>query len=311
MVQQTRRLGRALLQRPRRWERVEETLPAAEAPPATAPGRTAVTIIDAESPRAKVELRDLWRARETALIFAWRDVKVRYKQSLIGIAWAILQPLLTMVIFTVIFGKFAKFPRQGLPYEVFVYLGLVPWALFSGALLQIGSSVQMNRGLLQKVYFPRLILPISGVLVPTVDFLFSFVVLLAIMVGFGVQIQLTILLVPLFLLLLAVTALGVGAVLATINARYRDVPYAIPFIVQTWLYVSPVIYPSGGLPEKWQVLVALNPATAAITGFRWAVAGTPFPSTLELTLGVSMALVLLVVGLRVFRSGEARFADTV
>ncbi|MGZ4358291.1 MAG: ABC transporter permease [Gaiellaceae bacterium] len=270
-----------------------------------------VTVIDAEKLRTRIELRELWRARELALSFAWRDVKVRYKQSMIGIAWAILTPLLTMVIFTFIFGKFAKFPSQGLPYQVFVYLGLLPWAFFSGMLTQIGSCVMTNRALIQKVYFPRLILPISGFLVPAVDFLCSLAVLFGLMLWFGVGIRTTAPFALLFLLLLAVTALGVGSVLATINARFRDVPYAIPFLVQIWLYMSPVIYPVVALPHKWQVVFAFNPVVAAVGGFRWALAGTAVPSNLDLGAGTGVALLLLLIGFRVFHSGEARFADTV
>lgn len=312
MDQQTRRTGRAVRERSQRWRRRRgASLPSPVTTSAAPPGASAVTVIDAESPRTRVELRELWRAREMALTLAWRDVKIRYKQSLIGISWAVIQPLMTMVVFTIIFGKFADFPNQGLPYQVFVYLGLVPWFFFASSLSQVGSCVQVNKALLTKVYFPRLILPISGVFVPAVDFVFSFTVLVGIMLWFGVAIQATVFLAPLFLLLLAVTAIGFGGILATINARYRDVPYAIPFIIQIWLYVSPVIYPTAGLPEKWQVLLAFNPASAAITGFRWAVAGTPPPTAMELGLGVSMALVFLIVGFRVFRSGEMRFADTV
>lgn len=275
-----------------------------------APGDRPLTVIDAAKRRPAVELGELWRARETALTFAWRDVKVRYKQSLIGIAWAILQPLLTMVVFTIIFGKFAKFPSQGLPYQVFVYTGLLPWTFFSSALSQTAGSVLANRQLVQKVYFPRLILPLSAVLVPAIDFLFSLVVLAGIMAWYDIGLHLTVLLAPVFLLLLALTALGVGAVLATINVRYRDVPYAIPFLIQTWLYVSPVIYGFGSLPHKWQVILSLNPVVAGITGFRWALVGTPAPSLLELLLGLPSAVVMVVAGFIVFRRFETRFADT-
>jgi lipopolysaccharide transport system permease protein len=270
-----------------------------------------LTVIDAELPRARIELRELWRARDMALTFAWRDVKVRYKQSLIGIAWAVIQPLLTMVVFTIIFGKFANFPSQGLPYQVFSYLGLLPWAFFSTALTQISSSVLSNRQLVQKVYFPRLILPLSGVLVPAVDFFFSAIVLAGIMIWFHVSVSINVLLAPIFLLMLVVTALGVGAVFAAVNVRFRDVPYVIPFIVQIWMYVSPVIYPTDALPHKYQVLSAINPLVPAITGFRWAVGGTPPPTSLQLALGSVSALIMLAVGFRVYRRWETRFADTI
>ena len=266
-------------------------------------------MIEAETPRLKLELRELWRAKDLAFRFAWRDVKVRYKQSLIGIAWAILQPLATMVVFTLIFGKFAKFPAQGQHYQVFVYSGLLPWMLFATALTQISGSVLQNRQLVQKVYFPRLILPISGVLVPAIDFCFSSVVLAGIMVWYQIGVSWHVLLVPVFLLILVFTALGVGSFFATVNVRYRDVPYVIPFLTQIWLYLSPVIYPSNAIPEKWQVLFSLNPIVAAITGFRWALLGTPAPTTMEVTLGLASLSVMVLVGLRVYRWGESRFAD--
>ena len=266
----------------RAWRRIT---PRGE--PSQPPLERHLTVIEAETPRLKLELRELWRARDLAFTFAWRDVKVRYKQSLIGITWAILQPLATMVVFTLIFGKFAKFPSQGQHYQVFVYSGLLPWTLFATALTQISGSVLQNRQLVQKVYFPRLILPISGVLVPAIDFFFSSVVLAGIMVWYQIGVSWHVLLVPVFLLILVFTALGVGSFFATVNVRYRDVPYVIPFLTQIWLYLSPVIYPSNAIPEKWQVLFSLNPMVAAITGFRWALLGTPAPTTMEVTLGLA------------------------
>jgi len=280
-------------------------------PPQQADSQAHVTVIESSLPTAQKELRELWRARETALMFAWRDVKVRYKQSLIGIAWAILQPLLTMVVFTVIFGKFAKFPAQNQHYQVFVYTGLLPWTFFATALTQISNSVVLNRQLVQKVYFPRLILPLSGVLVPSVDFFFSSLVLVGLMIWYSIHVGTVVLLALPFLFLIIVTALGVGAVLATVTVRYRDVPYVIPFLVQIWLYLSPVIYPSAALPHKWQVIISFNPIVAAITGFRWAVLGTPAPSHLELFAGLSSALVMIVVGFWFYRRWESRFADTI
>jgi lipopolysaccharide transport system permease protein len=294
-------------------ERARRRLSAARAGLAPAPSNLRelpLTVIQADAPRAWLELRELWRARDMALAFAWRDVKVRYKQSLIGIAWAIIQPLLTMVVFTIIFGKFANFPSQGLPYQVFSYLGLLPWAFFSTALAQISTSVLTNRQLVQKVYFPRLILPISGLLVPAVDFCVSCVVLGGIMWWFHVGTSIDIMLAPFFLLLLAVTALGVGAVFASINVRYRDVPYVVPFIVQIWLYLSPVAYPTDALPHKYQILGSINPVAPAITGFRWAVAGTPPPTALQLGIGLASAATLLTVGFSIYRRWELRFADT-
>jgi lipopolysaccharide transport system permease protein len=274
-------------------------------------GDTRVTLIAAESAGARSTLRELWRAREIVGILAWRDVKVRYKQTFIGIAWAVLQPFLTMVVFTIIFGKFANFPSQGLPYQVFVYSGLVPWTFFASALSLSAMSVVSNKALVGKVYFPRLALPVAGVLVPAIDFVFAFTVLFGIMAWFGVGIQLTAPLAPVFLLTLALTAFGVGCTLAALNVRYRDVPYVIPFLVQTWLFVSPVIYATASLPERWQWLFSLNPVVFSITGFRWALTGTPAPTALELGLGLTTLAVFVGSGLLVFRRFEARFADTI
>jgi lipopolysaccharide transport system permease protein len=282
----------------------------AHLPPAD-PRQRPLTVIEPTPARARIELRELWRARELALTFAWRDVKVRYKQSLIGIGWAIIQPLTTMVVFTIIFGKFANFPSQGQQYPVFVYSGLLPWMFFSTALTQISSSVVSNRNLVQKVYFPRLILPISGLLVPAVDFLFSSVVLAGLMFYWHVPLQSAVVYAPLFLLLIAFTALGVGALIATINVRYRDVPYAVPFLIQIWLYLSPVIYGSSALPHLWQVLLSFNPLVLGITGFRWALLGTPAPSDLEVGFGLPMACIFVLVGFWIYRKWEFRFADTI
>ncbi len=270
-----------------------------------------VTHIGAESKSTRSTFRELWRAREIVLTLAWRDIKVRYKQTFIGIVWAVLQPFLTMVVFTIIFGKFANFPSQGLPYQVFVYSGLVPWTFFASALSMSAMSVVSNRSLVGKVYFPRLALPLAGVLVPAVDFVFAFGVFFGIVAWFGVAVQPTAPLALVFLFTLAVTAFGTGCTLATLNVRYRDVPYAIPFLIQTWLYLSPVIYATASLPEKWQWVFSLNPATFSITGFRWALTGTPAPSAQELGLGLTTLVVLLVSGLLVYRRFEARFADTI
>jgi lipopolysaccharide transport system permease protein len=255
-------------------------------------------------------LGELWRARDLALILAWRDVKVRYKQSLIGIAWAVLQPFLTMVVFTLIFGKFAQLPSQGLPYPVFSMLNLVPWTFMAAVFTLAAGCVLTNRMLVQKVHFPLLILPLACLLVPLVDFVFSFVVGLGITQHYGVSIEPTIVFVPVFLLMLAMTAIGLGAFLAVINVRYRDVPYAIPFIVQLWLFASGVIYAAAALPERYIAIASLNPAVGAITGFRWAVAGTPPPTTEMMAIGWAMTVFLFVAGLWFYRRGEPRFADT-
>jgi lipopolysaccharide transport system permease protein len=269
-----------------------------------------VTLIRPAGRSGLPDFRELWRARDLAMILAWRDVKVRYKQSLIGVAWAVLQPLLTMVVFTLVFGKFAQLPSQGLPYPVFSMLNLVPWTFLAAMFTATSGCVLTNRMLVQKVHFPLLILPLASVLVPLIDFAFSFTVALGITAWYGVAIQPTIVLVPVFLLMLAITAIGLGSFLAVINVRYRDVPYVVPFLVQLWLFASGVIYAAAALPEKYAAIVSLNPAVGAITGFRWAVAGTPPPSATMLVLGWGMAILLFVAGLWFYRRAEPRFADT-
>lgn len=269
-----------------------------------------VTVIRPARRSGLPDFRELWRARDLALILAWRDVKVRYKQSLIGIAWAVLQPLLTMVVFTLIFGKFANLPAQGLPYPVFSMLNLVAWAFMAAMFTATSSCVIANRMLVQKVHFPLLILPLACVLVPLIDFMFSFTVGLGITWWYDVDIRGTIVLVPLFLGVLAMTAIGLGSFLAVINVRYRDVPYVVPFLVQLWLFASGVIYAAEAIPAKYLEIASLNPAVGAITGFRWAIAGTPPPSPTMLWLGVGMAVLLFVSGLWFYRRSEPRFADT-
>jgi homopolymeric O-antigen transport system permease protein len=269
-----------------------------------------VTIIRPARRSGLPNFRELWRARDLAMILAWRDVKVRYKQSLIGIAWAVLQPLLTMVVFTLIFGKFAQLPAQDLPYPVFSMLNLVAWTFLAAMFTLTSGCVLSNRMLVQKVHFPLLILPLSCVLVPLIDLAFSFTVGLGITVWYDVSIQPTIVLVPVFLLMLAMTAIGLGSFLAVLTVRYRDVPYVVPFLVQLWLFASGVIYAAAALPEKYIEIASLNPAIGAITGFRWAVAGTPPPTATMLVLGGSMAVLLFVTGLWFYRRAEPRFADT-
>jgi lipopolysaccharide transport system permease protein len=254
---------------------------------------------------------ELWRFRDLAAILAWRDVKVRYKQSLIGIAWAVLQPFLTMVVFTLIFGKFANLPSAGLPYPVFAMLNLVPWTFTAAVFTATAGCVLANRALVQKVHFPLLLLPLACILVPLVDFIFSFVVALGITAWYDVTIRPTIVLVPLFLLMLAMTSIGLGSFLAVINVRYRDVPYAVPYLVQLWLFASGVIYAANALPEQYMTIASLNPAIAGISGFRWAVTGTPPPTTTMLVLGSVMTVIIFFFGLWFYRRAESRFADTI
>jgi lipopolysaccharide transport system permease protein len=299
-------------------EVVARTEPAAEAQhdgpePLETPARrdTAITVIRPPSGLPRLDVLELWRFRELAFRIVWRDVKVRYKQTSIGVAWALLQPFLTMVVFTLIFGRFAGFPSQGLPYPVFLFGALLPWTYFAQALQGSSTSLVANVALVTKVYFPRTLLPLSAVTVPLVDFMLASSVLAGLLVWYGVAPAGTLPLAPLFLGLAFVTALGVGLFLSALNVRFRDVPYAIPFLIQTWLYLSPVIYPIPALPELWQWLLSLNPMTSAITGFRWAVLGTPPPEPGQFAVGVVSTLVIFLAGLAFFRRTEATFADTI
>ncbi len=271
-----------------------------------------VTVIRPASRLPHLDFRELWQYRELAATFAWRDLKVRYKQSLIGAAWAIIQPVMTMVVFTFIFGTFAHVPSQGLPYPVFSYSGILPWIYFSSALGAASGSLAMNSTLVTKIYFPRVLLPIAAITVPAVDFLLASTVLGGLMGWYSLSTGVHALLAPLFMILAAASALGVGLVFAVINVRYRDVPYAIPFIIQIWLFLSPVIYPIKALHHSWERLIlSLNPMSGVITGFRWSLLGTSPPTPLQLLLSIVAAGVFLTVGLAVFRRAEPRFADTI
>ena len=258
-----------------------------------------------------LDVRELWQYRELLTTLAWRDVAVRYKQTSIGVLWAILQPFLTMVVFTFVFGRFANFPSKGVPYPIFTYSALLPWTYFAASVGLASSSLVSNRGLVTKVYFPRILLPLAGVTVPIVDFLLASVVLFGMMVWFQVWPSAAIVLAPLFLAMAFLTALGVSLFLTAVNVRYRDVPYAIPFIMQIWLFLSGVVYAINALPEKWQWVLALNPMTAVIAGFQWGVIGTPPPELGKTLVSVGAMALFLVVGLWYFRRSEPRFADTI
>jgi lipopolysaccharide transport system permease protein len=270
-----------------------------------------VTVIRPAARWPRLDLRELWHYRELLGRFVWRDVKVRYKQTFIGVAWAILQPFLTMVVFTLVFGKFAKFPNQGQQYPVFLYSGLLLWSYFSSALTGSSMSIVSNVPLVTKVYFPRVLLPAGAALVPIVDLAMASSVLVGLMAYYHTSIGHMAYLAPSFLLLAVATALGTGLFFAALNVRYRDVPYVIPFIVQTWLYVSSVVYPIAALPLKWQWVLATNPMNGAITGFRWALVGTPPPDTGQFLVSVASAILIFLFGLAFFRASEPKFADTI
>jgi len=258
-----------------------------------------------------LDVRELWHYRELGFRLAWRDVAVRYKQTSIGVLWAILQPFLTMVVFTLVFGKFADFPSKGVPYPIFVYSALLPWTYFASSLSTASSSLVSNKALVTKVYFPRVLLPLAGVAVPLVDFLIASVILVGMMFWFTVWPSPALVLAPLFLLMALITALGVGLFLSALNVRYRDVPYVIPFVTQIWMYVSGVVFALTALPERWQWLLALNPMTAVINGFQWGVLSSPAPDLGKTLVSVASMVVMFTVGLWFFRTSEPRFADTI
>jgi homopolymeric O-antigen transport system permease protein len=271
-----------------------------------------VTVIRPASSLPHLDVRELWVYRELAATFAWRDLKVRYKQSLIGVGWAIIQPVMTMVVFTFIFGTFAHVPSQGLPYPVFSYSGILPWTYFAAALGAASGSLAMNSSLVTKIYFPRVLLPLAAITVPAVDFVLASSVLFGLMAYYGLGVGPHVLLAPVFMLLAAATALGVGLFFSVVNVRYRDVPYAIPFIIQIWLFLSPVIYPIRALHQPWERLIlSLNPMSGVITGFRWSLLGTPPPSPQLVILSIVSAAAFLTFGLAFFRRSEPRFADTI
>jgi lipopolysaccharide transport system permease protein len=270
-----------------------------------------VTVIKPSPRWPHLDVREFWHFRELFQMLVWRDVKVRYKQTFIGIAWAVVQPVMLMIVFSLVFGKFAQFSSEGLPYQVFAYSGLLPWSYFAGALTLAAASVVSNTNLVTKVYFPRVFLPFAASAVPLLDFAIAFLVLIGLMAWFDIGVSATVVLMPAFVALAFVTALGVGLFLSAINVRYRDVPYAIPFMLQVWMWLSPVAYAVTALPERFQWVFALNPMTGVINGFRWSLLGTPAPSPGQLALSIGAAIVFFFGGLAYFRRSEPKFADTI
>jgi lipopolysaccharide transport system permease protein len=268
-------------------------------------------LIEAADSPFDLQLGSLWSYWELLYFMVWRDVKVRYKQTAIGAAWAILQPVTTMVLFTAVFGGIARIPSDGIPYPIFAFTALLPWTYFSTALSRSGNSLVSNSNLITKVYFPRLIIPVSAVISPLVDFAMSFVLMIAMMVWFRISPGWGVLALPLLVLFCLLAALSVTLWLSALSVRYRDVGMVIPFLVQIWMYASPVAYPLRLVPEKWRFIYSLNPMVGVIEGFRWALLGQaapPFSLTAASAVGV---LVLLYGGLVYFKSMERVFADVV
>jgi lipopolysaccharide transport system permease protein len=263
------------------------------------------------SNRLTLGLKELWDYRELLYFLVWRNVKVRYKQTAIGAAWAIFQPLMTMIIFTLVFGKFANVPSDGLPYPIFSYAALLPWTYFATSLNLSILSVVNNSNLITKVYFPRLFLPTSAILSGLIDFGISFIFFLVMMIWYGIVPGWSIVFLPGFVLLTLLTALSVSLWLSAINVRYRDVGQAIPFVIQIWMFASPVAYPVSVVPEKWRLFYNLNPMAGVIEGFRWALAGGESPPLVPIVLSVIIVGGLLYGGVLFFKRMEETFADVV
>lgn len=260
---------------------------------------------------AALNLRDLWRYRELVYFLTWRDIKVRYKQTILGAGWAIIQPLSQMVIFNLIFGNIANIPTDDIARPLFTFSALLPWNLFSKALGDAGRSLVANRNMITKVYFPRLIIPLSTILSGLVDFAIAFVVLLGMMFYYDTTPTSSIWVLPLLLILALMTALGVGLWFSAWNVHYRDIHYIIPFLTQFWMLASPLAYPLSEIPEKWRLLYSLNPMVGVVEGFRWALLGTDNDLGIELWISIGFSVLLLISGVYYFRSMERTFADIV
>ena len=264
-------------------------------------------------PRGRLEIRlsEVWEYRDLLYFLIWRDIKVRYKQTALGALWAILQPLLATIVFTLFFGRLAKIPSDGVPYPVFAYVALVPWQLFAYSLTESSNSLVTNQNLIRKVYFPLLVIPLSTVVVGLVDFAIAFLLVIAMLFENLIVPGASIALLPVFLLFAVVTALAIGFWLSALNIQYRDIRYTIPFLTQLWMLATPVAYPSSLIPERWRSLYGLNPMAGVVEGFRWALlgkAGNPGPL---IWVSAAVVLLLLISGLAYFRRMESSFADIV
>ncbi len=287
--------------------------PTHQEPSAPAGVRPQEAVIRIEPSRGWVSLRlqEFWQYRELLYFLTWRDISVRYKQTVLGAAWAIIQPFFTMVVFSLFFGKLAKIPSEGVPYPIFSYAALVPWTFFAHGLSQSSNSVVQSANLIKKVYFPRLIVPIAAVLSGVVDFVLAFVVLVGMMFYYGIVPTGNIVWLPLLFALALVTSLGVGLWLSTLNVQFRDVRYVVPFLTQLWLFATPIAYPSTLLPERWRPFYGLNPMAGVVDGFRWALLGQGRPHGEIILVSAAAAVVLLISGAYYFRRVEKTFADVI
>jgi lipopolysaccharide transport system permease protein len=273
--------------------------------------RVPIAVIEPSRGWVSLQLCELWEYRELLYFLIWRDIKVRYKQTVLGAAWAVIQPFFTMVVFSIFFGRLAKMPSEGVPYPIFSYAALLPWTFFANGVNQSANSLVGSARLLSKIYFPRLVIPLSSVLSGVIDFAIAFVVLLGMMLYYGLWPTTAAVWLPLFLLLALITALGVGLWLSAMNVQYRDIRYAVPFLMQVWLFATPVAYPGSLLSEPWRTLYGLNPMVGVVEGFRWAMLGTGAAPGLMVAVSAVIAVAILAGGALYFRRMEKTFADLV
>ncbi len=268
-------------------------------------------VIKPQNSLFQLDLGSVWGYRELLYFLVWRDVMTRYKQTAIGAAWVVVQPLITMILFTLIFGNLARFPSDGIPYPLFAFAALLPWTYFAQALTKTAGSVVSSSNLVTKIYFPRLLIPIAAAVAPVVDLFFAFLVMLPLLLWFKIVPTPALLALPLFILLAVITALSVGLWSAALNVRYRDVNSVIPFVIQIWMYASPVAYPVSMVPEKWRLLYSLNPMVGVIEGFRWALIGKSSPDFMAIIVSTAVVLTLLAGGVVYFKWMEKTFADVI
>jgi lipopolysaccharide transport system permease protein len=272
---------------------------------------TPVIVVKPSKGWITLKLDELWEYKELLYFLAWRDIKIRYKQTVLGAAWAIIQPFFTMVVFSLFFGRLAKVPSDGIPYPIFAYAALVPWTFFANGLSQSSHSLVGSANLIKKVYFPRLVVPISSVISGVFDFILAFLVLLGLMLYYGIFPTLNIVWLPFLLLLTITTSLGVGLWLSALNVQFRDVRYTVPFLTQFWLFATPIAYPSSLLSEPWRTLYGINPMVGVVEGFRWALLGTDTAPGPIIIVSSVVAIALLIAGAFYFRRLERSFADVV
>jgi len=291
-------------------EESQRPIAASRTPSRAAPGTLHIRIVPSRG-WVPLDLGALWQYRELLYFLAWRDIKVRYKQTALGAAWAILQPFLTMVVFTIFFGRLAHMPSNGIPYPIFSYAALVPWTFFANGVTFSSTSMVSNSNLISKVYFPRLIIPIAAVLSNLVDFVLAFILLVGMMLYFGMSPTRAIVFLPIFLLLAIVAAMGVSIWLAALNVEFRDVRYVVPFLIQIWLFATPIAYPTSLLHGIWRTVYGLNPMVGVVDGFRWALLGTKMTLSPAVAVSAAMSLVILIAGMYYFRRMEKSFADVI